>query len=82
MAQRQLIKPKLESTRKLLGQYGRGIIFSSLKSEKIKRKIDPTRADEKSEIFEYNEIFYNHTKCHKHLNQLSPMEFERRQYVL
>jgi len=56
--------------------------FSSLKSEKIKRKIYPTRAEAKSEIFEYIESFYNRTRRHKHLKQLSPMEFEKRQKAL
>lgn len=56
--------------------------FSSLKSEKIKRKIYQTRAEAKSEIFEYIESFYNRTRRHKHLKQLSPMEFEKRQNAL
>ena len=53
--------------------------FSSLKSEQIKRKIYPTRAEAKAEIFDYIESFYNRVRRHKHLKQLSPLEFERRQ---
>ena len=51
--------------------------FSSLKSEQIKKRIYPTRAEAKSEIFDYIEGFYNRVRRHKHLDQLSPHEFER-----
>jgi putative transposase len=53
--------------------------FSSLKKEIIKRKIYTTREEAKSEILEYIEVFYNRKRRHSHLNQLSPMEFERLQ---
>lgn len=53
--------------------------FSSLKKERIKRKIYSTREEAKSEIFEYIEVFYNRKRRHSHLNQLSPMEFEKLQ---
>ncbi|MEN9842924.1 MAG: hypothetical protein RLZZ612_753 [Pseudomonadota bacterium] len=51
--------------------------FSSLKSEQIKKRIYQTRAEAKSEIFDYIEGFYNRVRRHKHLDQLSPHEFER-----
>jgi putative transposase len=51
--------------------------FSNLKSEKIKRRIYKSRAEAKSEIFEYIEGFYNRTRRHRHLDQISPHEFER-----
>lgn len=57
-------------------------LFSSLKSELIQKWIYPTRAQAKSEIFEYIEEFYNRVSRHKHLSQLSPMEFEQRQIAL
>mgnify|MGYP002632621382 FL=1 len=50
--------------------------FSNLKSERIKRRIYSTRAEAKSEIFDYIEGFYNRVRRHKHLDQLSPYEFE------
>lgn len=53
--------------------------FSSLKKERIKRKIYSTREAAKSEIFEYIEVFYNRKRRHSHLNQLSPVEFEKLQ---
>ena len=56
--------------------------FSSLKKERIKRKIYSTREEAKSEIFEYIEVFYNRKRRHSHLNQLSPVEFEKLQIGL
>jgi transposase len=53
--------------------------FSSLKKERVKRKIYPTREEAKTEIFEYIEVFYNRTRRHSYLNQLSPMAFEQLQ---
>ncbi|MFM9912798.1 MAG: IS3 family transposase [Methylophilaceae bacterium] len=50
--------------------------FSSLKKERIRRKIYPTREEAKSEIFDYIEMFYNRKRRHSHLNQMSPMAFE------
>jgi len=44
--------------------------FSSLKKERIKRKIYPTREEAKTEILEYIEVFYNRTRRHSYLNQL------------
>jgi putative transposase len=46
-------------------------------SQRIKRRICQTRAEAKSEIFDYIEGFYNRVQRHKHLDQLSPYEFER-----
>ncbi len=53
--------------------------FGSLKKERIKRKIYPTREEAKTEIFEYIEVFYNRTRRHRYLNQLRPMAFEQLQ---
>jgi putative transposase len=51
--------------------------LSNLKSEQIKKRIDSTLAETKSEIFDYIEVFYNRTRRHKHFDELSPYEFER-----
>ena len=56
--------------------------FSNLKSEKIKKRIYKTRQEAKSEVFEYIEGYYNPVRRHKHLDQLTPLEFERRQIAL
>ena len=45
--------------------------FSNLKSEKIKNRIYQTRAEAKSDIFDYIEVFYNRVLLHKHFDQLS-----------
>mgnify|MGYP000941296326 CR=1 FL=1 len=50
--------------------------------EKIKKRIYKTRQEARSEVFEYIEGFYNPVRRHKHLDQLSPLEFERRQIAL
>jgi putative transposase len=51
--------------------------LSSLKSEQIKKWIYQTKAEAKSEIFDDIEGFFNQVRRHKHLDQLSPHEFER-----
>ena len=39
--------------------------------------LDPLRGEARSEVFDYIESFYNRVRRHKHLDQLSPHEFER-----
>ena len=46
--------------------------FSNLKSERVKKRIYRTRADAKSDIFDYIEGLYNRIRRHKLLNHLSP----------
>jgi len=50
--------------------------FSSLKKERIRRKIYATRAEARAEIFDYIEVFYNRTRRHSHLGQMSPAAYE------
>jgi putative transposase len=50
--------------------------FSSLKKERIRRKIYATRAEARAEIFDYIEVFYNRTRRHSHLGQVSPAAYE------
>ena len=52
--------------------------FSSLKTERITRYIYAIRDEAKSDVFDYIEGFYNRVRRHKHLGQLSPLEFEAR----
>jgi putative transposase len=40
--------------------------FSSLKKERIKRRIYATRQDAKSDVFDYMEGFYNRVRRHSH----------------
>jgi len=50
--------------------------FSSLKKEKIRRHIYRNRAEARSEIFDYIEVFYNRARRHQHLGNISPEAYE------
>lgn len=51
--------------------------FSSLKKERVCRKIYRTREEARSDIFDYIEMFYNRTRRHSYLGQVSPHAFEK-----
>ena len=51
--------------------------FSSLKKERIRRRIYKTRDLAKGDVFDYIEVFYNRTRRHSHLGGVSPEAFER-----
>lgn len=51
--------------------------FSSLKKERIKKRIYRTRDLARGDIFDYIEMFYNPTRRHTHLGGVSPEAFER-----
>ncbi len=53
--------------------------FSSLKKERIKRRIYSTREEARSDIFDYIEVFYNRQRRHSHLGQLSPADYEEKE---
>lgn len=50
--------------------------FSSLKKERIKKRIYRTRDLAKADVFDYIEVFYNRTRRHSHLGGVSPEAFE------
>ena len=52
--------------------------FSSLKTERIARRIYRTRDEARADVFDYIERFYNAKRRHSTIGYLSPMEFERR----
>jgi putative transposase len=52
--------------------------FSSLKTERIARKLYRTRDDAKADVFDYIERFYNPKRRHSTIGYLSPMEFEQK----
>ncbi len=52
--------------------------FSALKKERIKRRIYPTRAEARSDVFKYIEMFHNSIRRHGSDGNLAPVEFERR----
>ena len=50
--------------------------FSSLKKERIRRKIYRTRAEARADVFDYIEVFYNRKRRHSHIGDMSPAAFE------
>jgi putative transposase len=50
--------------------------FSSLKTERTARKVYRSRAEARSDVFDYIERFYNPTRRHSTLGYLSPIAFE------
>ena len=51
--------------------------FSSLKTERVARKVYRTRDQARADVFDYVERFYNPRRRHSTIGYLSPMEFER-----
>ncbi len=56
--------------------------FHTLKTELIHHEIYHTKQQAKRSIFEYIEVFYNRERMHSANNNLSPVEFERREKML
>jgi putative transposase len=51
--------------------------FSSLKKERVHRKIYRTRDEARTDLFDYIEMFYNPRRRHSHIGGVSPEAFER-----
>ncbi|HIE9409521.1 TPA: IS3 family transposase, partial [Klebsiella pneumoniae] len=51
--------------------------FSSLKKERIRKRIYKTRDMARADIFDYIEVFYNRARRHSHLGGVSPEAFEK-----
>ncbi|WP_431810088.1 IS3 family transposase [Jejubacter sp. L23] len=51
--------------------------FSSLKKERIRKRIYKTRELARADIFDYIEVFYNRARRHSHLGGVSPEAFEQ-----
>ena len=51
--------------------------FASLKKELSRGEFFATRAEARTELFEYIEVFYNRLRRHSALGYLSPSEYER-----
>jgi putative transposase len=66
-----------ESIQQCLGQRAAmESFFSSLKTERIARRIYRTRDEARADVFDYIERFYNTKRRHSTIGYLSPMEFE------
>ena len=50
--------------------------FSSLKMERVRRKIYLTRNEARADLFDYIEMFYNSRRRHSHIGGVSPEAFE------
>lgn len=50
--------------------------FSSLKKERIKKQIYNTRQQATEDIADYIDGFYNPTRRHQYLSEVSPDQFE------
>jgi len=51
--------------------------FSSLKKERVKKRIYKTRDLARADVFDYIEVFYNRTRRHSHLGDVSPEAYEQ-----
>lgn len=51
-------------------------MVSSLKKERIRKRIYKTRDMARADVFDYIEVFYNRTRRHSHLGGVSPEAFE------
>jgi putative transposase len=52
--------------------------FSSMKTERVARKVYRTRDEARADVFDYIERFYNTVRRHSTTGYLSPVEFERK----
>ena len=50
--------------------------FSTLKMERVHRKVYRTRAQARADIFDFIEVFYNRRRRHSTLGYVSPVKFE------
>jgi transposase InsO family protein len=50
--------------------------FATLKKELVHRRSWPPKAELRSEVFDYIEVFYNHQRRHGTLGQRSPADYE------
>ena len=51
--------------------------FSSLKKERIKKRVYKTRDLARADVFDYIESFYNRMRRHRHIGGVSPEAFEQ-----
>jgi putative transposase len=51
--------------------------FSSLKKERIKKRIYQTRERARADVFDYIEVFYNRQRRYSHLSSVSPEAVEQ-----
>ena len=55
--------------------------FSTMKTERVSRKVYRTRSEARSDVFDYIEAFYNPKRRHSTLGYMSPVQFEEAQFA-
>ncbi len=53
-------------------------IFSTLKTERVSRKVYRSRDEARADVFDYIERFYNQQRRHSTLDFVSPVQFEQK----
>ena len=53
--------------------------FSSMKTERIARRVYRSREQARADVFDYIERFYNPMRRHSTLGYVSPVQFEQAQ---
>lgn len=53
--------------------------FNLLKRERIRRRTYKTRKEDRQDVFDYIEMFYNPKRKHARNGRLSPVNYERQQ---
>ncbi len=56
--------------------------FKTLKNDLVYQRYFYTKRQAKAEIFEYIEFYYNRTRSHSYLGNLSPNNFEEKDFML
>lgn len=51
--------------------------FSSLKKERIRKRLNKTRDLARADIFDYIEVFFSRARCHSHLGGVWPEGLEQ-----
>ena len=70
------IKASMSRRANCLDNAAKESFFSSLKKERIKRKIYGSREEARRDLFDYIELFYNPKRRHSTIDYLSPNEYE------
>jgi putative transposase len=55
--------------------------FQPLKRERVRRKTYNTREEAKQDVFDYIEMFYNPKRLHSFGNDMSPVEYEKQNFM-
>jgi putative transposase len=70
------IRPSVGSTGDCYDNAAMESFFATLKRERIQHHIYATRAEARTAVFQYIEVFYNRQRLHSTLGYCSPLEYE------